>query len=144
MKDGRCVRNGLVAGALAGVLSGIPSTVYALVTRRDPLEATLAAGTLLLRGETRRGRLLAAALPAHAALSLGWGVALAHVLPLRRPALEGAAAGLVIAVLDLGVVARRFPRIRALPLGPQLADHVAYGVTAATALARLRTGEPEH
>ena len=132
------VRDGVVAGVFAGVLSGAPSTAYALARRRDPLEATLAAGSVLLPHETRRGRLAGAAVPVHAAISLAWALALARVLPLRRPALEGMAAGLVIAVLDLGVLARPFPRIRALPLGPQLADHVAYGVVAATALARRR------
>ena len=132
------VRDGVVAGVFAGVLSGAPSTAYALARRRDPLESTLAAGSVLLPSETRRGRLAAAAVPVHAAISLAWALALARVLPLRRPALEGMAAGLVIAVLDLGVLARPFPRIRALPLGPQLADHVAYGVVAATALARRR------
>ena len=132
------MRDGVVAGVFAGVLSGAPSTAYALARRRDPLESTLAAGSVLLPSETRRGRLAAAAVPVHAAISLAWALALARVLPLRRPALEGMAAGLVIAVLDLGVLARPFPRIRALPLGPQLADHVAYGVVAATALARRR------
>ena len=138
------MRDGVVAGALAGALSGIPSTLHALATGRDPLEAALAAGTLVLPHETRRARLAAAAAPVHAVISFGWGIALAHVLPLRRPALEGAAAGLVITALDLGLLARRFPRIRALPLGPQLADHLAYGVIAATTLARRRTGEPRH
>jgi hypothetical protein len=36
---------------------------------------------------------------------------------------------LVIAAIDLGVLARRWPRIRALPVLPQIADHVAYGAT---------------
>jgi hypothetical protein len=126
--------DGLLAGAVAAVLSGIPSTVHAVVTGRDPLEATLAAGTILRPGETRPERLLAAAVPVHLALSLGWGVVLARVLPRRPPLVVGAAAGLAIAALDLGVAARRFPRIRALPPAGQLADHAAFGLVVAAVL----------
>jgi hypothetical protein len=115
----------LRAGAVATVLSGVPSTVHALATGRDPLEATLAAGSVLLPRESRHGRLLAAAVPVHIVLSLGWAVALDRAGV--RGTRAGALAGLGIATLDLGVVGRRLPRVRALPLLPQLADHVAYG-----------------
>jgi hypothetical protein len=113
------------AGAVAAVLGGAPSTVYALGAGRDPLEATLAAGSLLLPRETRRTRLVAAAVPVHLALSLGWALVLDRAGV--RSARAGAAAGLAIAAFDLGVVGPRFPRVRALPLAPQLADHVAFG-----------------
>jgi hypothetical protein len=129
-------RKGVAAGTAAAVVSGAPSTAYALATGRDPLEATLAAGSLLLPGESRRSRLLVAAVPVHLAISLAWALVLMRLLP-RRPSLgAGAAAGLAIAAVDLGVVGRRFPRIHALPLGPQLADHLAYGVTVAAVLRR--------
>ena len=117
-------------------MSGVPSTAIAVATGRDPLEATVAAGSVVLPGETRRGRLIAAAVPAHFALSIGWALVLAKILPQRRVLAAGAAAGLVIAAFDLGVVGRLFPRVRALPLLPQLADHVAYGATVAALLAR--------
>lgn len=123
----------LRAAAAAAVLSGIPSTVHALATGRDPLGATLAAGSILLPRETRRPRLLAAAVPVHLALSLGWTVALDRTGVRGAPA--GALAGLAIAALDLGLAGRRFPGIRALPLGPQLADHVAFGAIAGHVLA---------
>lgn len=61
------------------------------------------------------------------ALSLGWGAVLALGPPRDRTVLSGALAGLGIAALDLGVVGRRFPRIRALALMPQLVDHAAFG-----------------
>ena len=66
------------------------------------------------------------------ALSLGWTVALdrAGVRGVRR----GALAGLAIAALDLRVAGRRYPRIRALPLLPQVADHAAFGAIAARLL----------
>ncbi|MDQ3066426.1 MAG: hypothetical protein M3R12_04640 [Actinomycetota bacterium] len=118
----------LRAAAWAAALSGIPSTAHALATGRDPFEAVYAAGTILLPGETNRRRLVAAAIPVHLALSLGWTLALerARVRGVR----SGALAGLAIAALDLGVVGRRLPRIRALPLVPQLADHAAFGAIA--------------
>ena len=106
---------------------------HALVTGRDPLEAAYAAGTVLLPRETRPVRLLAAAVPVHLALSLGWTVALdrAGVRGARR----GALAGLAVAALDLGVLGLRFPRIRSLPLIPQLADHAAFGAIVGALLA---------
>jgi hypothetical protein len=127
------LKSGCVAGAVAAVPSGLPSTLHALATGRDPLEATKAAGSLLLRHETRTLPLVAAAVPVHAALSLGWGAVLARVL--RRPTpLRGALGGLAIAALDLGVIGRRFPRVRALPLVPQLADHLVYGAVVGAVL----------
>jgi hypothetical protein len=129
----------VVAGALAAVLSGVPSTAHALLTGRNPLEASLAAGTLLLPREQRRTRLLPAAIAVHVMLSLGWACVLAMLLPRRRTVEAAVLAGLAIAALDLGLVGRRFPRIRALPLLPQLLDHVAYSVTVGTVL-RVRRG----
>lgn len=132
------VADGMRAGAAAAVMSGAPSTLHALGTRTNPLEATLAAGTLLRPRETRTLVLLAAAAPTHAALSLGWATVLAAALPRRHTAPAGAAAGLAIAALDLGVIGRRYPRIRALPLAPQVADHVAFGAVAGAVIARRR------
>jgi hypothetical protein len=132
------IADALVAGAVAAALSGVPSTVHALTRGRDPLEATLAAGSLLLPHERRRDRLLAASLPVHLGISLGWAVVLAAVLPRTRTVLAGAAAGLAIAAFDLGVVGRRFPRVRELPLVPQLADHVAFGALVGAVLRRRR------
>lgn len=128
--------DGLAAGAVAAIVSGLPSTVHALAAGRDPLEATLAAGSILLPNETRRLHFFLAAAPVHLSISLGWGLVLARVLPRRPSVASGAAAGLAIAALDLGVIGRRFPRIRALPLVPQLADHIVFGATVAAVLAR--------
>jgi hypothetical protein len=122
------------AGVFAAVVSGAPSTLHALATGGDPLAATEAAGSLVLPSERRRARLLVAAVPVHLGISVGWAIVLAAVLPRRRTVLAGAAAGLAIAALDLGVIGRRFPRIRRLPLGPQLADHVAFGAAVGIAL----------
>lgn len=138
MVDAETIEDGLVAGAVAAVVSGAPSTLHAIATRTSPLEATLAAGTLLLPRERRPLALVLAAVPAHLALSLGWALLLAIALPRRRTVSWGAAAGLGIAALDLGVVGRRVPRIRALPQLPQVLDHVAYGAAVGAVLSLRR------
>jgi len=102
--------------------------VHALATGRDPLEAARAAGSILLPRETRRARLLAAAVPVHLGISLLWTLALERAGV--RGARRGAVAGLAIAALDLGLAGRRYARVPALPRAPQLADHAAFGAIA--------------
>jgi hypothetical protein len=131
-------RAGLKAGVIAGALSGAPSTLHALATGRSPLAAVRAAGTLLLPDDAPSSHLLVAGVAAHSALSLGWGVALALLLPRRRALLWGALAGLAIAGIDLGILSRRWPRIRALPRVAQVADHVAYGALVGAVLSRTK------
>ncbi len=131
--------DGLVAGAFAAVLAGLPSTVEALLRRTDPLEATVAAGSILLPAERRRARLLAAAVPVHLTLSLGWAVLLARVLPRRATVGAAAAVGLAIAGLDLGLVGPRYPRIRALRLLTQILDHLAFGAAVGFIVGSRRT-----
>jgi hypothetical protein len=82
--------------------------------------------------------LLAAAVPVHLALSVGWAGVLAAVVPRGRELPGCLAGGLAIAALDLLVIGRRLPRIRALPQGRQWADHVAYGLTVGAVLHRRR------
>jgi len=76
--------------------------------------------------------------PAHLLLSVGWALVLAGLLPRGREVATGAVAGIGIAALDLGIVGRRFRRVRALPVLPQLVDHVAFGATVGYVLARRR------
>jgi hypothetical protein len=128
----------LRAATWAAALSGIPSTVHALATGRDPLEPALAAGSVLLPRETSRAKLVAAAVPVHVALALGWTLTLDRAGV--RTARGGALAGLAIAALDVGVIGKRFPRVRALPLVPQLADHAAFGVIAGLLLRDAAAG----
>ena len=130
-----------LAGGLAAILSGVPSTTHAVARGRDPLEAALAAGTLVLPRERRPALLLPAATIVHLTLSIGWAFVLARVLPRRHTAAAATVAGLAIAALDLGVIGRRFPAIRALPLAPQIADHLAYAWTVAAVL-RSRAPAP--
>ena len=127
------------AALAAAVASGAPSTLWALAHRDDPLAATWAAGRMLAPATLPGPRLFAAAVLVHGTLSLGWAVVLAPALPRRRRVTAGALAGLGIAALDLGLAHALpdEPRLRdvaRLPLGPQVADHVAFGALVGAAL----------
>jgi hypothetical protein len=126
------------AAAVAGTLSGIPSSVHALASGRSPLTSVRAAGTIAVDDSAPSTARLAAGLAVHAGLSVGWTTVLAVILPPRRPAWWGAVAGLGIAALDLGVASRRYPAIAALPRTAQVADHVAFGAIAGLVLGRAQ------
>ena len=118
-------REVLVAGCLAGLLGGVPSTLHALLTGRDPLAATRAAGSLV-GGPDRL--LLGVGTVVHAVVSVGWAAALLPVLHhVREPVTAGALLGAGIAAVDLRIAQYRFPSVAALPRWPQVADHVVYG-----------------
>jgi hypothetical protein len=125
----------VLAGAVAAMVSGIPSTVYALLAGDDVLAATRAAGTLLPGRRDRPG--VAAGLIAHLAVSVGWTCVLATAARRHRlGAGGGAIAGLAIAALDLGIAARAYPAVRALPRGPQILDHLVFGAVTGALLDR--------
>jgi hypothetical protein len=65
---------------------------------------------------------------------------MAVVLPRRAEPAWGVVAGLGIAALDLTVIGRRIPVIRALPQRRQWADHVAYGLAVGLVLRGRRAG----
>jgi hypothetical protein len=136
----RWLAPGVRAGLVGSVVGGVPSTVHAVLTRRDPRESTVAAGSLLLPREQRERRLLATGAVVHVVISAGWGAALAATLPRRHTVGAGAVGGLAIAAVDLGMVGRHFDRIAALPLLLQVADHVAYGATVGLVLREQRQG----
>lgn len=116
---------------VAAVLSGVPSTVHAVATGGDPLRATKAAGSMVGGGA-------ASGVVVHLVVSAWWTFVLARLRV--RGVLGGAVAGLVIAALDLGVIGRRYPEIRALPRVPQVLDHVAFGVLVVPRSRRGSTG----
>jgi hypothetical protein len=143
MPSGRdLAADALVAGLAGAALAGVPSTVWAVVRGEDVLDGARAAGAIVLPHERRTPLLLAAAVPVHLALSLGWAGVLATALPRRAEAVWGVVAGLCIAALDLGVIGRHIPAIRALPQGRQWADHAAYGLTVGVALQLRRRAAP--
>jgi hypothetical protein len=119
----------------ATLLSGLPSTAWALLTGADALEPTRAAGSMLLPGETSTGKLIAAAAVVHPVVSAFWALLLWRFLP-RRATLEWALlAALLIALLDLKLIAPLFfPRVAALDFWPQLADHFMWGAAFGIAL----------
>lgn len=108
------------------MLSGIPSTLYALLTGGDPLEATRAAGAMAGRPES-----LAAAAAVHASVSLFWAAVLWFTLPTSRTLWWALLASAAIAALDLRVIAPAFfPEVAALAFWPQFADHLTWGACA--------------
>lgn len=133
--------DGLVGGGVAWALSGLPSTMWTLVRGGNPLATVRAAGTLVFSPTAGEAALLIAGAGAHTVISFGWATLFALALPQRRTVAAGALAGLAVAGLDLGLVGRRFPAIRALPTLPQVADHVAYGVLVAAVVRLRRRGE---
>jgi hypothetical protein len=127
------------ATAVAAVFSGAPSSLEAF--RRQPdlgavlayvRDATRAVGTLVPPGRPGfiRGALV------HTGISVLCGEGLARTVPERRSVIWGAGAGLAMGVINVGVIGRRFPAIAALPLLPQLADNVAFGVLFAVVVDR--------
>lgn len=136
------------AALTAGLLSGLPSTCWAIVRGADPLESSRAAGRMLLPRARSDVALLAAAGVAHAALTVGWTAVLRRLPGAALPgaALRGAGYGLGIAALDLGVAhavrGHRFAAVADLPLLPQVADHVAFGVLAISWTGRARPSAP--
>jgi hypothetical protein len=140
----RPATDALAAGLAAAVLSGVPSTAWTLARREPLLDGARAAGSLLLRDEEAGdAALLAAAVPAHLALSLGWAAVLARVVPEGRELSGGVLGGLAIAALDLAFLAPLLaPRVRALPQGRQWADHLAFGVAVGLVLRRTAAARP--
>jgi hypothetical protein len=127
------------ATLVAATFSGMPSTAYALIKQRSlrsaagyVYDATRAVGTLVPPGRPGFGR----GVVVHLAISGLCGEMLARTLPHDHPVEWGAAAGLVIGVVNVAVIGRSFPAIRALPLAPQLADNVMFAMLFAAALHR--------
>jgi hypothetical protein len=116
------------AWLVATVFSGLPSTLHALVSGTDVLEATRAAGAMLLPAATDTATLLAAAALVHPAVSLFWAVVFGLLLPDRHVALWAVTGAAAVALLDLRVIAPLlFPAVAALPFWPQFADHLMWG-----------------
>ena len=117
-----------LAWAAATLLSGLPSTTWALLTGSDPLEATWAAGAMLVPIDSGPRLLFASAALVHLTVSLYWAVVFWMLLPRRHVVLWSVLGSAVVAIIDLQLIAPiMFPSIRALAFGPQLADHLMWG-----------------
>ena len=106
------------------------------------LEGGRAAGAMLLPRERRTVVLLAAAVPVHLAISIGWAAVMVTALPRGREPAWGIVGGMVIATLDLALIGRRIPSIATLPQGRQWADHAAYGLSVRLVLRARRSRGP--
>jgi hypothetical protein len=116
------------AWLVATLFSGLPSTLLALATGADPLEATRAAGAMLLPHASDTWTLVAAAALVHPAVSLFWTVVFGWGLPRRHVVAWAVLAAAAVALLDLPVIAPlAFPAVARLPFWPQFADHLAWG-----------------
>jgi len=121
----------------ATTIGGVPSTFYAVVTRADPLEATRAAGAMLISAQSSTPALVAAATLVHCAVSLFWVVILVSLLPRRHVLAWWLAAAGLVALLDLRAIAPLFfPEVARLDFWPQFADHLMWGGAAGVALRR--------
>jgi hypothetical protein len=130
----------LYAWLLATLLSGIPSTAYALLTGGDPMEATRAAGAMVGRPDS-----IVVAGAVHVAVSLFWSLVLWLTLPRRHMMRWALAASAAIALLDLLILAPLFiPQVAALAFWPQFADHLAWGFfySVGLSLGRPRAARP--
>lgn len=137
---GRDRRRVIEATLVAATFSGLPSTLQAFIEQSSlrsaagyVYDATRAVGTLVPPGRPGFGR----GMVVHLAISMLCGETLARTLPRDHPVEWGAAAGLVIGIINVGIIGRSFPAIRELPLVPQIADNVMFGMVFAVALDRL-------
>ena len=120
----------LAAGACAAIVSAIPSTLYAWWTGGDVMEATRAAGAMLIASDSSDAELFSAAAVVHIFVSAFWSAVLTWLLPRERTMMWAIARARRIALLDLRVIAPLFfPEVYALPFWPQFADHLAFGAT---------------
>ena len=125
-----------IAGSAATVLSGIPSTLYALLRHEDVSEATRAAGAMLIPAGSSMLALFGAAALVHVTISFFWASLLVRFLPRAHVVLWAVAASIAIGVLDLRVIAPLFfPEVARLDFWPQMADHVMWGASLGLALA---------
>jgi hypothetical protein len=112
----------------ATLFSGAPSTIYALLTDTDPLEATRAAGAMLVPLDSSPLQLFAAAVLVHAVVSAFWALLFGFMLPRRHIALWAVIASAAVALVDLRLIAPLlFPSVAALAFWPQFADHLMWG-----------------
>jgi len=130
-------RDLLAAGWTATLVGGTPSTLYALATGGDPMEATLAAGGMLLPASAGTTALVVAAAVVHVCVSFFWAAILVRVMPRKQVILWTTTAAALIGLIDLRLIAPVFfPEVADLALGPQMADHLMWGASLGWVLAR--------
>lgn len=134
----RWFRDGVVAGLVAWPASELPSALSHRRAGRPWWSTDAAAATLLLPTATSPARRRWAGTALRALVAANWGAVLSRWLDERHPVGHGVAAGIALAGFEYGLVGRRRPLIRDLPLLPQIADQVVFGAVAGAVLARCR------
>lgn len=150
------VTDTVVAAVPAGLLSVLPSTVWAFAFGGHVWrvkEALLTPGALFIGRDAWIGTQIFTTIVVHGGLSLFWSGVLCALLPKRRPVINGMGAAFSIAVLDLLVIAQSFPAVHSLvflhrsldSFWPWLADHLVFGavVGAVVAFRRRRDASTE-
>lgn len=116
------------AWLVATAFSGFPSTLYALLSGGDALEATRAAASMLTSSDGSLYAVISVAALVHAAVSFFWAALLYLTLPRRHIFVAALIASAAIAIIDLRLIAPvYFPEVAALAFWPQLADHLMWG-----------------
>jgi hypothetical protein len=126
-REPRFWKDVLIAWLISSGPSGLPSTILAVATGGDPMEATRAAGLMVVSPDAAPNEILLAATAVHMGVAFFWTAVLGLALPRERRLLWSLLAGVGIAVLDLRVIAGLFfPSIVALSFWVQLLDHLAF------------------
>ena len=114
---------------IAAFLSGIPSTALAYFTGKDMLEATRAAGEMLVAADSSPLQLAMAATAVHGSLTIFWGSVLTLYVPRKHAISCSCIAMILVGIFNLCVVAPRFfPSVAALQFWPQMMDHANLGL----------------
>ena len=124
------MRTTLIAAMVAGLAGALPSTLYSIATGGDWLASINAVAAMVNAEQLAMAWRVSVATAIHLAISLLWATLLVAILPRRRTLLWASAAGILIAVLDLRILAPMFfPEVASLSFWPQLADHIVWGAS---------------
>jgi hypothetical protein len=138
------IRVTALAALLAGIIGGVPSTLYAIACSGNWLESINAIAAMANAENLSFGWRVSVATAIHFMISFVWSAALMAFLPERWTLLWASVAGAAIAVIDLLLLAPiLFPEVAALSFWPQLADHVVWGGAVGAILARTVKHLPE-
>ncbi|MDB5811943.1 MAG: hypothetical protein JWN94_4065 [Betaproteobacteria bacterium] len=135
---------------MATLFSGVPSTLFFIITGVDLWPPIQAVGEMVLPSSSEPSQIFIAAALVHGTVSVFWTLVVARILPVKHAPAYAIAASALIAVIDLRVIAPVFfPAVAALSFWPQVADHLAWGLLlgvtlewSAKARARRRGAEP--
>jgi hypothetical protein len=116
------------AALIAGIFGGIPSTLLAYFTGKDILEATHAAGAMLIAADSSSTQLFMAATLVHGSLTFFWATVLTLCVPRKHAVSCSCILMILVGFFNLSIIAPHFfPSVAALQFWPQMMDHAALG-----------------